>query len=105
MECSMPKGNGQIKRLRLQMQLSQNRMASHVGIDSATYRRAENGRDNIAELTVERIAATFTSLLKKPISSASLIADEPESETADENASPTADEPESESADVGAAKQ
>jgi transcriptional regulator with XRE-family HTH domain len=82
----MPKGNGQIKKLRLQMQLSQNRAASRVGIDSATYRRAENGTDNVTELTIERIAAGFSTLLKKPISSAALTEDEPESEAADESA-------------------
>ena len=77
----MPKGNGQIKKLRIQMQLSQNKAAGRVGVDSATYRRAENGTENVTELTLEKIAAGFSSLLKRPISAAALTADEMEEET------------------------
>lgn len=72
----MPRCNEQVKKLRFQTQLSQNKLAGRAGIDSATYRRAENGNDNVAELTVERIASALSTLLKRPISSASLVAEE-----------------------------
>jgi len=66
---TMPRCNKQVKKLRFQTQLSQNKMANRANIDSATYRRAENCVDNVSEMTIERIAAAFSTILKRPISS------------------------------------
>lgn len=83
---SMPRCNEQVKKLRFQTQLSQNKMANRANIDSATYRRAENGAENVTEMTVERIATAFSTLLKKPISSAFITVDEPANENAENSA-------------------
>ena len=78
----MPRCNEQVKRLRMQLQLSQNRMAGRAGLDGATYRRAEGGREKVTELTIEKIAAAFSALLKRPILATSLTMEEPDSEVA-----------------------
>jgi len=78
---SMPRGSEQIKKLRMQTQLSQNKFASRAGMDSATFRKAENGKENVAELTISRIATTFGTLLKKQINADDLTAPEAANET------------------------
>jgi len=72
----MPKCNNQVKKLRIQTQLSQNKLAHKAGLDSGTYRKAEHGKESVSEMTIERITAAFKSLLKIEIASASLIADD-----------------------------
>jgi len=83
---SIPRCNEQVKKLRFQTQLSQNKMANRANIDSATYRRAENGTENVTEMTVERIAMAFTTLLKKQISSELITVDEPANDSAEKSA-------------------
>ncbi|WP_425502601.1 helix-turn-helix domain-containing protein [Roseospira goensis] len=68
----MPRCNGEIKRLRLALGLSQNKAAGRADLDRSTYRNAEHG-EPVSELTVEKIAMCFSDLSGKPVTAAQLV--------------------------------
>jgi DNA-binding XRE family transcriptional regulator len=71
-EKLVPKCNGQIKKLRLEAQLSQNKLARLADLDRTTVSSAENGLE-ISEITLSKLVTALSKALGRTISPNSVL--------------------------------
>lgn len=68
---TMPKCKPNLKQLRLEAKLSQNRLARHADLDRTTVSSAENGHE-VSEITVSKLSSALTVALKREITDADI---------------------------------
>lgn len=67
----MPKCRPNLRQLRLEAKLSQNRLARQADLDRTTVSSAENGRE-VSEITVSKLSSALSDALKREITDADI---------------------------------